>query len=52
MKTIITQILYISIFLVNLVIAGYEHGKPKTGTNNAYKSIISMFIGEAFLIQA
>lgn len=40
----ICQIIYIAILFMGLGVTLQEHGKPKTGTTNAWYSIIAVFI--------
>lgn len=43
------QIIYIVIIIINLINAGYRHGKPKEGTNNLWIDLTSIAIAIALL---
>lgn len=41
----IPQLLYIALAFLSLGISLSEHGKPKTGKNNAWITVISVLLG-------
>ena len=43
------QIIYIVLVLINLVMFGYRHGKPKTGNHNIWVDLIAITLVIALL---
>jgi hypothetical protein len=43
------QIIYIGIFLINLVLSGYKHGKDRTGTHNLWVDLVAYALGIGLL---
>lgn len=40
----IPQIIYIILLIINLILIGYNHDKPKTGKHNMFTDIIVLAI--------
>ncbi len=47
----IPQIIYFVLLFFNLILAGYNHGKPKDGVHNLFSDLLVMFLS-AWLLAA